>query len=773
MKHIEYYFTGIDCPSCASKVETLLNKQDKISEARVNFLSKKIIITFEEKELSKEELEKIIRKLEPDVKLYDEEIEEDEEHEHNCCCHEHHHEHEHNCCCHEHHHEHEHNSCCHEHHHEHEHDSCCHEHHEHHHECCHEHHEHHHEHEHKCCSCKSNSKLFGYIKFILGLCFGVCALLVSIFLKNSELSYISRILYVVAYLLLANKIIVKSIKNMMKGNIFDENLLMLVASFGALIINEGLEALLVVLLYTIGEYFQDKALGSSTDAIASLTKLKVDITHLENGTDILTKKVHVGDVIIVKVGERIPLDGIIIKGDSSIDTKVITGESMPSTVSVNDVVLSGCINLTSVLHIKVTKKLSESTTSKIIEMVELASNKKSKTEEFITKFARIYTPIVLGLALVVFLVEWLLFSSFTVNDALNNCFVFLVSSCPCALVISIPLAFFGGIGRCSSFGVLVKGGNYVEALSKTKTICFDKTGTLTKGNFAIKNIVTTSINKEEFLNLLVSIESYSNHPIARSISKLEINQKLNINDVTELKGLGLKGNFENKIILVGNHELMENNNISIEKTSSVGTILYVAYDNQYLGFVEIVDEIKEDSFEMITNLRKLNVNTVMLTGDNSKIAEDVATSLKIDKVYSSLLPSDKLEILEEIINKKDKSSTVLYVGDGINDTPSLKLADVGVAIGGLGNDEAVLASDVVLLNNNMNNLVKAINVSKFTKKILLQNIVFALLVKFIALVIGTIGILGSYGMLLGVFADVGVCLITILNTLRILKHGGK
>lgn len=755
MKNIEYYFIGIDCPSCASKVESLLNTQKCIHEARVSFLSKKIIITFKENELLKEELEKIIRKIEPDASLFTEQVEEEHVHEHeHDCCHEHH-EHEHMCC-------HEHN-CCHEHHN--------HKHHDHEHKCSHE------DYDHECC-CKSkcsskNNKLYAVFKFILGICFGVIALLVSILVKDEKLEFISRILYVIAYILLANKIIVKSVKNIIKGNIFDENLLMLVASIGALIINEGLEALLVVLLYSIGEYYQDKALGSSTDAIAGLLKLKVDVTHLEDGTDVLTKKVNVGEIIIVKVGERIPLDGVIIKGDSSIDTKVITGESMPISVGVNDNVLSGCINLSSVLTIKVTKKLSESTTSKIIEMVEIASNKKSKTEEFITKFSRIYTPIVLALALVVFLVEWLLIEQFSINDALNNCFVFLVSSCPCALVISIPLAFYGGIGRCSSFGVLVKGGNYVEALSKTKTICFDKTGTLTKGNFAVDKIWTNNISEEEFINFLVSIESYSNHPIAKSITELKTVNKLSIDNVTELKGFGIKGYYEDKLILVGNYELMVSNNINVEKVSDSGTILYLAYNNNYYGYVVILDEIKEDSLLMINNLQKLNIDTIMLTGDNASVALSVGEQLKINKVYYSLLPEQKLIILEEIINNKKKNTNIVYVGDGINDTPSIKLADVGVAIGGLGNDEAVEVSDVVLLSSNMNNLVKAINVSKFTKRILLQNIIFALSIKMIALIIGTIGLLGSYGMLLGVFADVGVCLLTILNTLRILKHGGK
>ncbi len=739
MKTHEYYFKGIDCPNCAAKVEHLLSKLDNIEEVRVNFLSKKIIITYKDNILDLIELEEIIRKIEPDA-----EISLDDEFEHHESCHEHEHNH----------------GCCHEHG-EHDHECFSHEHSEHHYECCHEHH--------KCCE----KKIISVVLFVLGLCFGVTALILSTILKESNVVVIGRSLYIISYLLLAYKIVFKSIKNIIKGNIFDENLLMLIASIGALIINEGLEAILVVLLYTIGEYFQDLALGKSTDEIGKLIELKVDVTHLDNGEDVLTKDVKVGDVIVVKVGERIPLDGIIKDGVSTLDTKVITGESMPQDVKVGDEVHSGCINLSSVLYIEVTTLLNESTTSKIIKMVELASNKKSKTEEFITKFARIYTPIVLILAFVVFLVEWLLIDKFSLNDALNNCFVFLVSSCPCALVISIPLSMYGGIGRCSSFGVLVKGGNYLEALSKTKLICFDKTGTLTKGNFKVSKIYPININLDEFMNYLVSIESMSNHPIAKSIAKLECNKILNINNVRELPGFGIIGYYNNKEILVGNYELMVSNNIEITKREESCSVLYLAIDKICYGYVLIVDEIKEEAYEMINGLNKLDIECVILTGDNYATANDVAAKLNINKVYAKLLPSDKLGKLENIIKNKEKNTSVVYVGDGINDTPSIKLADIGVAIGGLGNDEAVEVSDVVLLNNNMNNLTKAIKISKFTKRILTWNIIFALGVKFIALIIGTLGILGSYGMLLGVFADVGVCLITIINTLRILKFGGK
>ncbi len=754
MIKVEYYFKGIDCPNCASKVENYLNKQDCFEEVVVNFLSKKIIIKFREKEIKIEELTKIIKKLEPDVELSLEEFDHLKEH-HSC---DNHHEEHHSC---DHHHE-EHHCCCH---HDEEHHSCGH-HHEEHHCCC------HHDEEHHCC-CNNKKKNCKIILFGIGIILSILGLLFGIIFNETSLAFLSKISYVIAYVLLANKIIIKSIKNIIKGNIFDENFLMLIASIGALIINEGLEAILVVLLYTIGEYFQDKALGDSTKEIASLTKLKVDKTHLENGEDVLTKDVKCDDIIIVKVGERVPLDGEVVKGSSSIDTKVITGESMPQDVTLGSKVLSGCINLKSVLYLKVINELKNTTTSKIIEMVELASNKKSKTEEFITKFAKVYTPIILICAVVVFLVEWLLIDYFSLYDALNNCFVFLVSSCPCALVISIPLAFFGGIGRCSSYGVLVKGGNYIEALSKTKTICFDKTGTLTKGNFIVTKINPINITEEEFLNYLVSIELLSNHPIAKSISNISIKSKLTINNVTELAGYGIKGYYNNSLILAGNYELMVSNKIEVNKQDSNGSIVYLAIDNNYYGYVIIEDEIKNESYKLIESLNELSIKTVLITGDNEITAKAVGSKLGIKEVYYKLLPDEKLEILSNIITNKNNGDSIVYVGDGINDTPSLKLADIGVAVNNFGNDEAIEASDVVLLSDNMYNLVKAIKISKYTKKVLLQNIIFALSVKFIALIIGMLGILGSYGMLLGVFADVGVCLITILNTLKILKFGGK
>lgn len=752
VKNIEFYFSGVDCPNCAAKVEQSLNKSKIIKNATVNFVTKKVYIEYID-DSNVDILEyvyEIAKKVEHSINITLEEIENDGHHNH-----EHHHEHKCGCHNHEHKHHHEHECSCHDHEYHHEHKCECHTH-EHNHECSH----------HGCCC---NHKHHGeLVLFILGICVLITAFVLNLF-KNEFFDNVSKGLFIIAYTLLAYKIILKSLNNIKHGNIFDENFLMMVASIGAIIINEMIEANLVVLLFTIGEYFQNKALDKSTAQIASLNKLKVDYATLSNGEQVLVNDVKIGDLIVVKVGERVPLDGVIVDGSTSLDMKILTGESLPCDVGVNDEVLSGCINLNNVITIKVTKEHNESTTSKIIKLVEVASSKKSKTEKFITKFARIYTPIVFIAAIIVFLVEWLLIDSYSLFDALNNCFVFLVASCPCALVISIPLAVYAAIGRCSSFGVLVKGGNYIEAISKVETICFDKTGTLTKGNFKVSKIEVFGLEKEEFINILVSVEKYSNHPIAKAIAMIDNSKTLDVFDIKEIAGFGIECIINNKKVLVGNNKLMNKHNLEYAESNDIGSIVYVSVEDKVVGYVVVNDEIKKESVEIINCLNNMNIKTVLLTGDKETTANKVANELNINNVYSQLLPEDKLEILENEIKNKNEKSSVLYVGDGINDTPSLKLADVGVAISGLGNDEAVEASDVVLLSDNMNSLVKTIKISKFTKTILIQNIVFSLLFKFAALIIGTIGILGSYGMLLGVLADVGVCLVTILNTIRILK----
>ena len=730
-KTVTLYFYDIDCAACASKIEGLLNKCEEIEEARVNFASKKITVTYEDNVDILELVRKTTNKIEPDALVARslEELEELKNGEH--------HEHEH------------------EHHHHHECDGNC-------------------EVKKDKKNKKENKNQKSRYLIFAGVILFFITVIIDKVVRNSQLFVLTEILYVISYILVAHKIIIKSFKNIKSGNIFDENFLMLVASVGALALKENVEALLVVILNIIGEYFQNKALGASTDAIASLTTLKVEKTTLKDGRIINTDEVKLGDELLVKAGERIPVDGIIVEGSTSLDMKALTGESIPIDAAQGEEVLSGSINLSNVITIKATKVANESIASKIISLVEEASNKKSKTEEFITKFARIYTPIVLSLALVVFLVEWLFISKFTIGDALNNAFVFLVTSCPCALVISIPLSFFGGIGKCSSFGILVKGGNYIEALTKVKTICFDKTGTLTKGNFKIKEInASEGVDEDYLLDILVAIEGYSNHPIAQAITTFRKNTPYKMENIKEVAGKGLVATYNGEVVLAGNDRLMKEYNINYEEEECPGTVVYCALGNKFLGNVLIVDEIKNESITMMKELKKLGIKTWMLTGDKTNIASQVATKLGIDNTYAELLPHQKLEKLDQIIKEENKDNLVAYIGDGINDTPSIKLADVGIAIGGFGHDEAIAASDVVLMNDKMDNLPKAIKIAMFTKHILIENIVFALVVKLIALVVGMLGLLGSYGMLLGVFADVGVCLIVILNTLRITRYRVK
>lgn len=737
---IELYFKDIDCAACAQKVEHLLNQHEQIKEARVLYLHNKIKVKYDDEvEDIRALVEEITRKIEVDAEIFytKEELEEDEEHHHDHCDGE-----------------------------------------------CHHHEEHHHHHK--------NKLEINYF-MLCGAILAVIAFVLQKLVENNVIdSLFVRIIYLasysIGYLLLAYKIIIKSFKNIIRGNVFDENFLMLVASLGAFILSyliefkvlsgelEFIEGILVILLYNIGEYFQDKALDKSTDSIASLTSLKVDKTTLEDGTVVETSEVKVGERILIKVGDRVPLDGIIVSGESSLDTKALTGESLPKDVVVGDEVLSGTINLSNVLTLEVIRVNNESMASKIQKMVEEANEKKSRTEEFISKFARIYTPVVIILAVIVFLVEWLLLKEyFSLTDALNNCFVFLVSSCPCALVISIPLSFFGGIGKCSAFGILVKGGNYIEALAKIKHISFDKTGTLTKGNFKIKEINSENIDETDyFLDILASVESYSNHPIAKAITAYHNNpNKYQVTDIKEVAGFGLVASINGKEVLCGNQKLMEKYNIDFELETCPGSVVYCSYDGKYLGNVLIVDEIKEECYQMVKDLDDLGIKTYMLTGDRKEIGEAVANKLGIGTVYTDLLPDEKLAKLQSIIDNKNKNETVAYIGDGINDTPALKLADVGIAVGGFGHDEAIETSDVVLMSDEMDKLPKAIKISKFTLKILYQNVIFALIVKFIVMIIGMIGILGSKGMFLGVFADVGVCLLCILNTLRIIKFKEK
>lgn len=723
----EFNFEDIDCPNCAAKVERALNKQEDIIDARVNFINKKIII----RHLNNVEIYDVVSKIVSHVETGAKVFKEGEE------VHHHHHEHHH------------------KHHHEHHHECGC--------GCSHHHHHHH-----------ANKKQ--KILFVVGLILFSIATIISLVskfgnLENKELiDLINYFVFVVGYILIGYDIIFGSIKSIIHKDFFNENLLMTIASVGALIINEPFEATMVILLFKIGESLQNKATNKSKESIKNLLELKTDYVTMTNGEKKLVKDVNVGDIITVKVGEKIPLDGTVKSEGTEVDMKALTGESRPVYIESGDEILSGSINLTKVIQIEVTKESHESTISKMLKLVEEASNQKSKTEEFITKFARIYTPFVLIVALVVATVKFILKTP--VDEVFNSVFSILVISCPCALVISIPLGYFASIGKLSSFGILVKGGNYIEAINQTKTFVFDKTGTITKGNFKVVEVNSFGISKDELLKKMAEVEQYSNHPIANSILEFCNHQGNNeeLVNIEEIPGKGLKlvkeVNGKEVITLVGSEQLLNMFNVCYEKCVSIGTIVYLVVDNVYLGNVVIRDELKETSKEIICYLNK-KYHTVMLTGDTPDVCELVSKEIGIKEAKSQLLPAQKYNYLKELIkNSKDK---VCYVGDGINDAPSLKLSDVGIAMGAKGSDSAKETADIVIMNDDLMKIKETIRVSKYTKKIIIQNIVMSLGIKVIAMIIGVLGILGSYAMLLGVFADVGVCLLAILNTLRIMK----
>lgn len=574
-------------------------------------------------------------------------------------------------------------------------------------------------------------------------------------------------LYIASYIFLSYDLFIKAIINMIHGELFDENLLMLIATIGAFAIQEPLEAIMVVLLYKIGESLQDYAVDKSKDAITSLVAMKIDEVTLTDGTTKNIQDVQIGEHILVKVGERIPLDGIIVKGKTSLDMKALTGEALPIYKETQDEVLSGSLNLTEAIVVKTTHTANDSTMSKVLKLVEDASNKKSKTEQFITKFAKIYTPVIIFSALIIFFIRYFALSN-SLDSSLNSCFSFLVISCPCALVISIPLSFFSGIGRFSKSGILIKGGNYMEALLKSDLFVFDKTGTLTKGNFKVKEVVSTSkMNQQEVLKILAHVEFYSHHPIATSIIEAYASSidETKIEAIEEIAGYGMKGIYEKKTIYAGNERFMKEKDISYPNISFPGTLVYVAIDNQCIGYVLIEDEIKEEAKQIIQYLKKQNKKTIMLTGDNERIASHVASTLGIDEYYANLLPEQKLNYIETF----KQQNHICYVGDGINDTPALKLSDVGIAMGGCGSDQAIEAADMVIMKDDLSKIKEAMIISKWTRVINIENITFALITKLFALIFSVWGVLEGYSMLFAVFADVGVALLAVLNSMRILK----
>lgn len=579
------------------------------------------------------------------------------------------------------------------------------------------------------------------------------------------------ILYFIAYIVVSYEVIINAVKNILKGKIFDENFLMALATIGAICIKEYPEAVTVMLLYQIGELFQDYAVNKSRKSISELMDIKPDYAWLlknNKSSKVDPGDINIGDIIVVKAGEKIPLDGIIVEGESMLNTVALTGEAPYRKVQVNDEVISGCINVNGTLKVKVTKTYENSTVSKILDLVENASNKKTKSENFITKFAKYYTPIVVIIAVILaFIPPFVTHSSFTpwIYRALS----FLVVSCPCALVISVPLSFFGGIGAASRDGILIKGSNYLEKLANCEIIVCDKTGTLTEGVFKVQKVVSKDYKEEDLLFYASAAEYYSNHPIALSLK--EASQKeVDINKIKNTKeyaGKGVEISYDRKKIIVGNEKLFKDKKIEIEEVSDKGTIIFVAVNNKYAGYIVISDKIKDDSYVAMELFKNSSINkVVMLTGDKESASKDVCDELDIDEYYSELLPQDKVEIVEKLMKQKNPSNSLVFIGDGINDAPVLALCDIGISMGAIGSDAAIEASDVVIMTDEISKVSKAINISKKTMRIVRENIIFAIAVKVAILILASIGVADMWA---AVFADVGVSFLAILNALRLLK----
>ena len=638
------------------------------------------------------------------------------------------------------------------------------------------------------------------IKIIIALILFIFAMAI-----NFENVWINNGIFILSYIIVGFEILRKAVRNIFRGKVFDENFLMAIATIGAFAIGEFPEAVAVMLFYQIGELFQSYAVDKSRKSIASLMDIRPDYANAyRNGNleKVDPDEVQIGETIVIKPGEKVPLDGRIIEGNTNLDTKALTGEALPREVGKGEDILSGCINLNGTIKVEVTKKFGESTVSKILDLVENASSKKSKSENFITKFARYYTPAVVIIAVVLAIVPPLIIEEASLQDWLYRALSFLVVSCPCALVISIPLSFFGGIGGASKMGILVKGSNYLEALANTEIAVFDKTGTLTEGVFEVQKVevakndnqnetkgfvqnnteasislnnemesartYTSLITQEELLKIASYAENYSNHPISKSVKKAygkEIDEKQIINS-QELAGRGIEAKIGEQNVLVGNEKLMNEKEIEFTKCNNIGTVLYVAIDGKYAGYILIADKIKDDAKNTIDELKKNNIKqTVMLTGDRKEVGEAVAKEIGIDTVYTELLPDGKVAKVEELLKTKSEKGKLAFVGDGINDAPVLALADIGIAMGGLGADSAIEAADVVIMTDEPSKIIKAIQLSKKTMKIVKENIVFAIAIKIAVLILSALGISSMWQ---AVFADVGVSILAILNALRAL-----
>ena len=596
------------------------------------------------------------------------------------------------------------------------------------------------------------------------------------FIITFESSFTNLCFYLTAYFIVGGDVVLRAVRNILRLQIFDENFLMFIATVGAFLIGEYPEAVGVMLFYQIGELFQGYAVDKSRKSIAELMNIRPDYANLKTADEI--KKVDpddvlVGDEIIIRPGERIPLDAIVTSGSSLVDTSSLTGEAVPRDAAVGSELLSGCINLSGLLTARVTKEFGDSTVSKILDLVENATAKKSKSENFITKFARIYTPAVVILAAMLAFIPPLTFSEAPLTEWIFRALTFLVISCPCALVISVPLSFFGGIGGASRQGILVKGGNYLEALAKTETVIFDKTGTLTKGVFDVQEIVAQAMEPEELLELAALAESHSNHPISLSVQRAygKMIDTEKVTDVKEIAGLGVQAVIAGKVVLAGNAKLMKEHGVVYEEPLTAGTIVHIASAGNYAGYIVIADQLKPDAAKTIKLLRSEGIKqTVMLTGDQKSVGELVAKKLGINHVYTELLPADKVRKLEEIMLVRSRNGKVAFVGDGVNDAPVLARADIGIAMGGLGSDAAIEAADVVVMTDEPAKIVTAIKIAKRTVRIAKQNIVFALSVKAAVLVLGALGLANMWA---AVFADVGVSVLAILNAIRVLSSSSQ
>ena len=705
---------GLDCPNCAAKVERKINTLEGIKEATVDFLGKKIVVLADE--ISENELVELIQtevdKIEDGVKVFVPKVQAGESSS-----------------------------------------------------------------EEEDTGKIKKKLLIGGILFVLG-----------IFVPKTL--FIPKLaVFLVSYLVIGGDVLLSAFKNILNGQVFDENFLMAIATIGAFAIGEYPEGVAVMLFYQLGELFQGIAVNNSRKSIVSLMDIRPDYANIKVGEGIKKvspEEIKVGEIIVVKPGEKVPLDGKIVKGASTFDTSALTGESLPREAKAGDDVLSGFINKNGLIEIQVAKVFSESTVSKILYLMENAGSKKSKTENFITKFARYYTPVVVITALIVAIFPPLLIQGATFSDWIYRALIFLVVSCPCALVISIPLGFFGGIGGASRHGILIKGTNYLEVLNNLESVVMDKTGTLTKGIFKVTEVNAennikindfqnnkTELTKPLLLKYAAHIEKFSNHPIAQSIvaeyensvSKVDENV---VKDFEEISGFGIKVNINNHQFLAGNSKLMNLGNITFDKKENLGTAIYLAADGKYIGNILISDEVKEDSARAIKGMKENGVKEiVMLTGDNEAIGKNIAEKLGIDKVFTELLPNEKVEKLEEIYKTKSEKGKVAFVGDGINDAPVLARADLGIAMGGAGSDAAIEAADVVIMNDEPSKIVTAIKIAKKTKEIVWQNITIAFAVK---IVVMALGLFGDATMWEAVFADVGVALLAVLNATRVLRY---